>query len=66
MLFKNAFYCLTYIHFRLRFFILRHSIKQVIVKVYLSLSSRLSDLRERAKREPWSLNGEDSEQIYSK
>ena len=36
-------------------------------RVYLSLSSRLRDLRERAKREPaWSLNGEDSEQIYSK
>jgi len=35
----------------------------VIVRVYLSLSSRLRDLRVRAKR---SLNREDSEQIYSK
>ena len=30
----------------------------VTVRVYLSLSSLLRDLRERAKREPWSLNGE--------
>ena len=36
----------------------------VIVRVYLSLSSRLRDLRERANESPWSLNGEDSEQIY--
>ena len=34
----------------------------VIVRVYLSLSSRLRDRSEN----PWSLNGEDSEQIYSK
>ena len=34
----------------------------VIVTVHLSLSSRLRDLSERAK----SLNGEDSEQKYSK
>ena len=42
----------------------------VIVRVYLSLSSPLRDLRERAKRETygsernesqWSLNGEDSD-----
>jgi len=43
-----------------------YNIQYVIVRVYVSLSLRLRDLRERAEREPWSLNSEDSEQIYSK
>ena len=42
------------------------SYQLVIVRVYLSLSSRLGDLKGERSESPWSLNGEDSEQIHSK
>ena len=35
-------------------------------RVHMSVSSRLRGQRARAQREPWRLNGEDTEQMCSK